>query len=87
MGLLHFLDNNETVRVLSNPKKNEIEITDNTLTRVPTNIPEIIGRKFFLSKLRFLYKGTARTIVAGPRKIFIKLTALIVSIKIYIKYF
>ena len=32
-------------------------------------MPVKIGRKFFFSKDKFLYKGTASTIVAGPKKI------------------
>ena len=62
-------DINETVKLLSKPKKSEIEITDNTLTKLPTKMPVKIGRKFFFSKDKFLYKGTASTIVAGPKKI------------------
>src|SRR5699024_698198 len=69
IGVVTLFDNKEIVKLLSKPKKIEIEITDNTLTKLPTKIPVKIGRKFFLSKDRFLYNGTASTIVAGPKKI------------------
>ena len=39
IGVVTLLDNKETVKLLSKPKKSDIEITDNTLTKLPTKIP------------------------------------------------
>ena len=47
IGVVTLFDNKEIVKLLSKPKKIEIEITDNTLTKLPTKIPVKIGRKFF----------------------------------------
>ena len=77
IGVVTLLDSNETVKLLSNPRKSDIEITDNILTKLPTKIPVNIGKKFFLSSDKFLYSGTAKTIVAGPKKILINCPPLL----------
>lgn len=77
IGVVTLFDNKETVKLLSNPKKSDMETTDNTLTKLPTKIPVNIGKKFFLSSGKFLYSGTAKTIVAGPKKILINCPPLL----------
>ena len=68
-------------------------IMENIPTMLPTNIPHNKGNRLDFNKSNLLYKGTAKTTVAGPRKKEIKcppklycskLTLKIVKIKIII---
>ena len=59
-----------------NISKSKFKIFDKKYTEIkevsdPTKTPTNIGIKCFFNRCNCLYKGKARTIVAGPRKNFI----------------